>query len=162
MSKRVNQESTWVRLLTWFGSSPVGTWTIINLGTSIDRWLIRATKGRYNSTLAWPCLLLTTKGAKSAKPRTVSLLYYQDGDEIILIASKGGNAKHPAWYVNLKANPEVEVYLDGESRKYTARDAEGDERERLWERAVEIYKGYDTYESRAGEREIPVVVLSTA
>ena len=160
MSKRVDQESTWVRFLTWFGSSPVGTWTIINLGTSVDRWLIRATKGKYNSTLAWPCLLLTTKGAKSGKPRTVSLLYYQDGDDIILIASKGGNAKHPAWYVNLKANPEVEVYLDGESKTYMARDAEGDERKRLWEKAVDIYKGYDTYETRAGEREIPVVVLS--
>lgn len=160
MSGKINQESPWVRFLTWFGASPVGTWTVINLGTNLDRWLIKATKGKYNSTFVWPCLLLTTKGAKSGKPRTVSLLYYQDGDDIILIASKGGSEKHPAWYLNIKANPEVEVYIDGETRNYTAKDAEGEERERLWQRAVEIYKGYEKYEVRAGEREIPVVVLS--
>jgi deazaflavin-dependent oxidoreductase (nitroreductase family) len=159
MSGKVDQDSLWVQFLTWFGSSGVGAWTIINLGTKVDRWLIRATGGKYNSTLAWPCLLLITKGAKTGKPRTVSLVYYQDGDDIILIASKGGNLKHPAWYLNLKANPEVEVYLDGKSAAYTARSAEGEERERLWAQAVGLYKGYDTYKEKAGEREIPVVVL---
>ena len=159
MSSSVDQKSSWIRFLTWFGSSRAGAWTIINLGTSVDRWLIKATNGKYNSTLAWPCLLLTTKGAKSAKPRTVSLLYYQDGEDIILIASKGGNAKHPAWYVNLSANPEVEVLLDGNTGTYKAHVATGEDRERLWAKAVEIYTGYDTYKERAGEREIPVVVL---
>jgi len=132
---------------------------IINLGTRVDRWLIKATGGRFNSTFAWPCLLLTTKGAKTGLPRTVSLVYYQDGDDIILIASKGGNVKHPAWYLNLTADPEVEVLLDGESRAYTAHEATGDERERLWAKAVMLYSGYETYKGRAGGREIPVVVL---
>ena len=159
MAKTINQDSAFVRFLTWFGSSKAGAWTIINLGTNVDRWLIKATGGKYNSTLAWPCLLLTTKGAKSGLPRTVSLLYFQDGGDIILIASKGGNEKHPAWYANLKANPEVEVYMEGETASYTAHDAEGEERERLWKKAVEIYTGYDTYKERAGERQIPVVVL---
>ncbi len=159
VSGKVDQDSLLVRFLTWFGSSRAGAWTIINLGTKIDLWLIKATGGKYNSTLAWPCLLLTTKGAKTGKPRTVSLLYYQDGDDIILIASKGGNAKHPAWYLNLTANPEVEVLLDGKSVTYTAHEAKGEERDRLWAKAVELYTGYDTYKGRAGEREIPVVVL---
>lgn len=160
MSGKIDQDSPWVRFLTWFGASPVGTWTVINLGTNVDRWLIKATKGKYNSTFAWPCLLLTTTGAKSGIERIVSLLYYQDGDDIILIASKGGSAKHPAWYLNLRANPEVEVYINGETGAYQAHDAKGEERERLWQRAVEIYKGYQKYEVRAGDREIPVVVLS--
>jgi F420H(2)-dependent quinone reductase len=159
MSRRVNQDSLWVRLLTWFGSSRAGAWMIINLGTRVDRWLIKASRGEFNSTLAWPCLLLTTKGAKTGLPRTVSLVYYQDGDDIILIASKGGNAKHPAWYLNLAANPEVEVLLDGVSGVYSAHDATGEERQRLWAKAAKLYTGYDTYKERAGEREIPVVVL---
>ncbi len=160
MSEKVNQDSLLVRSLTWFGSSRVGAWTIINLGTRVDRWLIKASGGKYNSTLAWPCLLLTTKGAKSGLPRTVSLVYYQDGDDIILIASKGGNAKHPSWYLNLVANPKVEVLLNGETLTYSAHEPSGEDRERLWAKAVELYNGYDTYKERAGEREIPVVVLN--
>ncbi|MDA2919257.1 nitroreductase family deazaflavin-dependent oxidoreductase [Desulfobacterota bacterium AH_259_B03_O07] len=159
MSGTVDQDSLWVRFLTWFGSSRTGAWTIITLGTKLDRWLIRATNGKYNATLAWPCLLLTTKGAKTGRARTVSLVYYQDGEDIIFIASKGGNLHHPAWYLNLKANPEVDVFLDGKSATYTAHEASGDERKRLWAKAVELYKGYETYKDRAGEREIPVVIL---
>ena len=155
----MDQDSLLVRFLTWFGSSRTGAWTIINLGTRVDRWLIKATGGRFNSTLAWPCLLLTTKGAKTGLPRTVSLVYYQDGDDIILIASKGGNVKHSGWYLNLRADPEVEVLLDGESRAYMAREATGDERERLWAKSVELYSGYETYKNRTEGREIPVVVL---
>ena len=145
--------------LTWFGSSRVGAWTIINLGTRIDRWLIKATGGKYNSTFAWPCLLLTTKGVKSGLPRTVSLVYVKEGNDLVLIASKGGNLKHPAWYLNLRDNPQAEVYVDGETNTYTARITEGDERDKLWAKAVEVYAGYDVYKGRAGEREIPVVVL---
>lgn len=160
MSKEVDQENQLVRFLTWFGSSRAGAGTIINLGTRVDRWLIKATKGKFNSTLAWPCLLLTTKGAKSGLPRTVSLVYLREGDDIILIASKGGNLKHPAWYLNLIANPEVEVLLDGKSLTYSAHIATGRERDKLWAKAVELYTGYETYKERAGEREIPVVVLT--
>lgn len=149
-------------LLTWFGSSRVGAWTIINLGTRVDRWLIKASGGKYNSTLAWPCLLLTTKGAKTGLPRTVSLVYLKEGDDLVLIASKGGNLKHPAWYINLRANPEAEVYLDGETRTYIARDARGEEREKLWTKAVGVYTGYEVYKDRAREREIPVVVLEAS
>ena len=149
-------------LLTWFGSSRVGAWTIINLGTRVDRWLIKASGGKYNSTLAWPCLLLTTKGAKTGRPRTVSLVYLKEGDDLVLIASKGGNLKHPAWYINLRANPEAAVYLDGKTRTYIARDARGEEREKLWAKAVGVYTGYDVYKDRAREREIPVVVLEAS
>ncbi len=153
------QSSPFKEFLTWFGSTRAGAWTIINLGTRVDRWLIPLTDGRFNSTISWPCLLLTTKGAKSGLPRTVSLVYLEDGDDLVLIGSKGGNLRHPAWYLNLKANPEVEVFVDGKSYKYIASDAQGEEYDRLWDRALEIYSGYSVYKKRAGERKIPVVVL---
>lgn len=151
--------SRWRGLLAWFGSTRGGAWTIINLGSHVDKWLIRASGGRLNTTFKWPCLLLTTKGAKTGKPRTNPLLYMKDGDKLVLIASKGGNLQHPSWYLNLRAYPEVEVFLDGRSSVYIASDAEGEERDRLWAKAVELYSGYETYKERAGERKIPVVVL---
>lgn len=155
----MQQSNPFKNFLTWFGSTRAGAWTIFNLGTKVDRWLIKATDGKYNSTLAWPCLLLTTKGAKSGAQRTVALLYIEDGENLALIASKGGNLKHPAWYLNLKANPQVDVLLDGNKATYTASDTQGEEYDRLWQKALESYSGYETYKGRAGDRKIPVVVL---
>ena len=159
MAASTAKESTLKRFLSWFGSTRAGAWTIINLGSRVDTRLIRATGGRYNTTFAWPCLLLTTKGARTGKPRTTPLVYVRDGDSLVLIASRGGNPRHPAWYMNLRANPEVEILLDGKTAGYVARDAEGEERERLWRKAVGVYSGYEKYRRRAGGREIPVVVL---
>lgn len=146
--------------LTWFGSTRAGAWTIINIGTRVDRWLIKFTNGSFNSTFAWPCLLITTKGAKTGIPRTVALLYLKDGDSVVLIASKGGNLKHPSWYLNLKSNPEVEVFIEGHNAKYIASDAVGEDYDRLWQKALDAYSGYETYQERAGDRKIPVVVLT--
>jgi deazaflavin-dependent oxidoreductase (nitroreductase family) len=148
------------RLLGWFGSTRPGAWTMINLASVVDKRLIRASGGRFNMTFAWPCLLLKTTGAKTGKERTIPLLYLRDGGNFVLIASKGGNVRHPAWYVNLKANPEVEIFVDGETVKCTASDAEGEERKRLWGKAAGVYDGYEKYRKRAGEREIPVVILT--
>jgi len=145
--------------LAWFGSTRAGAWTIINIGTRVDRWLIRFSGGRFNSTFAWPCLLLTTTGAKTGLKRTVALLFLRDGENLVLIASKGGNLKHPAWYLNIIANPEVEVYIDGEIRMYLASDAQGEEYGRLWQKALDAYSGYEKYQNRAGERKIPIVIL---
>lgn len=145
--------------LAWFGSTRAGAWTIINIGTRVDRWLIRVTSGRYNSTFAWPCLLLTTTGAKTGLKRTVALLFLTDGENLVLIASKGGNTKHPAWYLNMKANSEVEVFINGQDREYLASDARGEEYDRLWQKALEVYSGYEKYRQRAGERKIPIVIL---
>lgn len=152
-------DSRWKGFLAWFGSTRAGAWTIISLGSHVDKWLIKASDGRLNTTFEWPCLLLTTRGAKTGKPRTNPLVYIEDGDNVVLIASKGGNLRHPSWYLNLRANPEVEAFLNGRSSAYIARDAEGEERDRLWAKAVELYSGYAKYRERAGGRKIPVVVL---
>jgi F420H(2)-dependent quinone reductase len=103
-------------------------------------------------------LLLDHVGAKSGTLRTTPLLYVEDGDDLLLIASKGGFAKHPAWYHNLIANPDTTVQVGSERRPVHAREAAPEERERLWELADAAYGGYRDYRARA-DREIPLVVL---
>lgn len=156
----MRKENIFKEFLAWFGSTKAGAWTIINIGTKVDRWLIKYSNGVYNSTLAWPCLLLTTKGAKTDLERTVALVYIEDRDKLFLIASKGGNPKHPSWYINLKVNPEVEVFLNGEKALYIASEVPAEEYDRLWQKALETYSGYAKYQRRAGNRKIPIVALS--
>lgn len=105
-----------------------------------------------------PVLLLTTIGRKSGQPRTQPLLYTQADDGYAVIASKGGAAQHPLWYSNLQANPHVEVTVGRETRHMRARDAQGQERERLWRALADLYPGYDKYAQKTS-RQIPVVVL---
>ncbi len=105
-----------------------------------------------------PVLLLTTTGRKSGRPRTQPLTYTNVGDGYAVIASKGGAAQHPLWYLNLRANPLAQVTVGRETRKVHARDAEGEEREDLWRALTDLYPGYDRYAERTSRR-IPVVVL---
>jgi deazaflavin-dependent oxidoreductase (nitroreductase family) len=105
-----------------------------------------------------PILLLTTTGRKSGKKRTMPLVYLQDGDDIVIIASNGGSDRHPAWWLNLKDKPEAEVQVGRDAKSVTAEKATGEERDRLWRQVVEMYKGYDEYRQMT-EREIPVVIL---
>lgn len=105
-----------------------------------------------------PLLLLTTTGRKTGKERTTPLLYVEDGENLVVIASNGGAPYHPAWYLNLKANPEVSVRLRERDLKARAQEARGEERRRLFARLVDAYSGYETYQRRT-EREIPVIVL---
>jgi len=103
-------------------------------------------------------LLLDHVGAKSGIHRTSPLQYIEDGENIVVIASKGGFHKHPAWFHNLMANPDTTVQIGGEHRPVHAREARPEEREHLWAKAVAIYRPYEDYKARA-EREIPLVVL---
>ena len=106
-----------------------------------------------------PVLLLDHHGRKSGRLYTVPLLYLVDGGDLVVVASQGGLAKHPQWYRNLCASPETTVQVRGERRAVRARVASGEERARLWERAVGVYADFDTYQSWT-EREIPVIVLA--
>jgi F420H(2)-dependent quinone reductase len=105
-----------------------------------------------------PMLLLDHVGAKSGTKRTSPLVYVRDGDDIVLVASKGGNPKNPAWFHNLKANPETTIQIGSEKRPVRARIATDEERKRLWPKAVKTYSGYDGYQKRT-DRKIPLVVL---
>lgn len=105
-----------------------------------------------------PTLLVTTIGRKSGQARTIPIIYRQVGDNQVIIASKGGSAAHPAWFLNVSDNPNVEVQIKGDVFKAKARVAEGAEREALWAEAVAGWPHYDLYQSRT-TRVIPVVVL---
>ncbi len=103
-------------------------------------------------------LLLTTTGRSSGEARTTPLIFGLDGDNPVIVASKGGAPEHPGWYRNLSKTPEVEVQIKGERFRARARDAQGEERERLWRMMNGIWRHYDEYQEKT-DREIPVVVL---
>jgi deazaflavin-dependent oxidoreductase (nitroreductase family) len=106
-----------------------------------------------------PILLLDHVGAKSGARRTSPLAYFDDGRDVVIVASKGGHPKHPAWYHNLVAHPDTTVQIGSEPRPVHAHVATPSERERLWPKAIEAYSGYRGYQQRTG-REIPLVILS--
>ena len=105
-----------------------------------------------------PTLILTTTGRRSGQPRPTPLIFGRDGDDHVVVASKGGAPAHPAWYRNLVDHPEVEVQVKGERFRARARTADGEERARLWKLMTGIWPAYDQYQERT-DRRIPVVVL---
>jgi len=102
--------------------------------------------------------LIDHVGAKSGKKRTSPLLYIEDGEDVIIVASKGGYERSPAWFYNLKANPDTTVQIGSEVRPVHARVATEVERPRLWNKAVKVYPSYNEYQART-DRKIPLVVL---
>ena len=138
-------------------------WLLARTIHRVDGATLRLSGGRATASAllsGLPIIQLTTIGAKSGRARTVPLVGIPDGDRLILIASNWGQAKHPAWYYNAKANPVVIVTRDGQARPYKAREVTGQERAACWARAVALYPGYRGYARRAG-RGIPVVVVET-
>lgn len=150
----------WTSLLAWSARQRPVTWFLVNIGNRIDPVMMRATGGRVRSTLSGPTVLLTHTGATSGERRSTPLAYFTDGADVILIASRGGHRNHPAWYHNVLANPEVELWTKGGGGRYRAQEAEGAERERLWKLATSFYPGFASYQERAGDRRIPVVVCT--
>ena len=136
------------------------SWPVLRRVMGGHTLLYRATRGVVGHRVPGgpPMLLLDHVGAKSGARRTSPLVYTEDGDDIVLVASKGGAPKNPAWFHNLKANPDTTVQIGSEKRPVRARIARDDERERLWPKVVATYSGYDGYQKRT-ERRIPLVVL---
>ena len=108
-----------------------------------------------------PTLILTTLGHRSRKPRRLALIYGQDGDRYIVVASNGGADQRPDWYRNLRANPEVQVQVRGDRFRATARTATPEEHHVLWPRMVKIWPEYTTYQAKT-DRQIPLVILERA
>jgi deazaflavin-dependent oxidoreductase (nitroreductase family) len=127
---------------------------------AVHQWLYEKTDGRIGASIGGrPMLLLRTVGKRTGQERTSALLYVPHGDAYAVIASKGGDPKHPGWYHNLVAHPDVEVQVGRKRIPVRARVAEGDERAKLWTRADEINKGgYTSYQEKT-DRVIPVVIL---
>jgi len=108
-----------------------------------------------------PTLLLTTVGRKSGIKRRTALIYGHDNDRYVIVASKGGAPDHPAWFLNLSDNPDVELQVMDDVFPAVASVAEGAERERLWAAMRQIWPAYDDYQTKT-DREIPVVILTRA
>jgi deazaflavin-dependent oxidoreductase (nitroreductase family) len=108
-----------------------------------------------------PILILTTRGRRSGEERLKPLIFGEDDGRYVVVASKGGAQHHPDWYLNLRADPAVQVQVKADRFRARARIAEGEERERLWRRMAEIWPAYDDYRQKT-DREIPVVVLERA
>jgi deazaflavin-dependent oxidoreductase (nitroreductase family) len=145
-----------------FVMSKPGTAFAMNVSTRIDPFLLKATGGRFSTGMGFPVVLLTVPGRKSGIERTVPLVYFTQGDEVILIASSFGRAKHPAWYLNLIAAGEARLTGGGVEADYRVRETEGEERDRLFALAERLYAGYGLYKERAGDRVIPVLSLTPA
>ena len=135
------------------------TKTIVKWMSRTQAWMYKKTGGKIGGKFLQgaPVALLTTTGRKTGEPRVSPLLYWREGNRIVLIASAGGAAKHPMWYLNLKANPKVSVQVKDEVLNLTARDATEDERAYYWPKVSEMYTSFDDYQSWT-DRVIPVVI----
>jgi len=136
------------------------TWPVLRRLVGGHTVVYRASHGLIGHHVpgAPPMLLLDHVGAKSGKVRTTPLAYLSDGDDVVLVASKGGHPRSPGWFHNLVANPETTIQVGSERRAVRARVATSTERERLWPKVVELYSGYRGYQERT-DREIPLVIL---
>jgi deazaflavin-dependent oxidoreductase (nitroreductase family) len=131
----------------------------LKLGSSAHAGVYRATGGKLFGRMGKsPILLLNTVGRKTGRKRTSPLLYVMDGEDFVIIASKGGAAAHPAWYLNLRANPEATVEIGDREVQVEAEVADPEEKTRLWQKMVEMYPAYDDYQRKTG-REIPLLIL---
>lgn len=148
------------RAMRRIAMSRPGTWFAMKVSTRVDPLLLRLTGGRVSTGIAFPVVLLTVKGRRTGVERTVPLVYFTEGEEVVLIASSFGRAKHPAWYLNVTANPEVRLTGGGVSARYRAREVDGEERDRLFGLAERLYAGYGLYAERTGGRVIPVLRLN--
>jgi deazaflavin-dependent oxidoreductase (nitroreductase family) len=127
--------------------------------TGFHEAVFRLSNGRIgNRGFGMPVLILTTTGRKTGKQRTTMLTSpVQDGDSVVLVASYGGDDRHPTWFLNLRDDPQVEITMEGRARRMRARVATPEEKAELWPRVVAAYRGYGQYQKRT-ERDIPLVI----
>ena len=131
----------------------------LKLGSSVHAGVYRATGGKLFGRMGKsPILILNTVGRKSGKKRAIPLLYVVDGEDFVIIASKGGTPTHPAWYLNLIANPDATVEVKDRKVRVRADEVDGEEKARLWQKMAEMYPTYDDYQKKT-KREIPLLVL---
>jgi len=141
-----------------------GSDAVFKFTNALHRGIFKATNGRLmGKFFGMPVVMLTTTGRKSGKQRT-SMLTSPTRDasgNIVLVASKGGDPKHPMWFLNLRTNPTVEATFEGKKRTMHARVATPEEKQDLWPKVVAGYKGYASYQTKT-TRDIPLVILEPA
>lgn len=160
MRPRQRELAWWERGLESFAQTRAGGWIAVHVANRIDRHLLKWTNGRVGMFFGQSVGLLFATGAKSGEPRETPLLYTPDDSRILLVASNAGSTRHPAWYHNVVAHPDVEFLPRGGPRAaYRARELDGAEREAAWAKVNDMYTGYETYQGRTEGRRIPVIAL---
>ncbi|HEX3617293.1 MAG TPA: nitroreductase/quinone reductase family protein [Solirubrobacteraceae bacterium] len=147
-----------------FDGGPIGRF-VIRIASDLDPFLHWWTRGRFGHLVPMPFASMTTTGARSGQPRTTAVLYFNDGDDVILIASNWGGARHPSWYHNLRAHPSTVLQRGGRFGRYVAEEvADEFERERLFALGQHVYPGFAQYRVRTAAvgRRIPIMRLRTA
>ncbi len=153
--------SPYTASLRALGRTRAFAWIFSRVLPPIDRRFSGRRRSLTTIGTGFPLCYLTTTGRRTGERRTVPLLYVADGERVVLIASNWGRRNHPAWALNLDANGDACVSVDGVERRYRARRATPDEQLRYWRAAVAFWPGYDDYRLRAG-REIRMFVLAPA
>jgi deazaflavin-dependent oxidoreductase (nitroreductase family) len=158
----VPQPNTAQRWMWKVSSSRPGAWFFSRTMHHIDKALLKLTKGR--TTLprvaaGIPVMTLTTTGAKTGLPRTMPLLGVPVGDDLAVIGTRFGQKQTPAWYYNLRANPDAEVACNGRHADVRAREVVGDEASSIWSDACQIYAGYEAYARRISGRTVHIMML---
>ena len=148
-----------VRIGTALSASAIGGKLYHRVCRPLDRVLIPLTNGRLAMGPPGQTVLITMVGARSGKRRQAVVAFQWEGDEMVIVASKGGSPEHPAWYHNLKAHPNVRVQYRGVREARVAREATADERDRLYDRMAADFPTFTAYAERAGSRRIPVMLL---
>jgi deazaflavin-dependent oxidoreductase (nitroreductase family) len=163
MAELTCRQYQWQRVMQHTSASAIGATIFSKFLHYVDPTLMRISKDRLSipSLLTGlPVVILTSTGAKSGQARTKPVIGIPDGDNVVLVAGNWGQKRNPAWYYNLRANPVAELEFGGHSGTYIAREVtEPDEYQRLWQKAAEMYIGFDKYQHRAGDRKIPIMVL---
>jgi deazaflavin-dependent oxidoreductase (nitroreductase family) len=157
------QANLFQRLMRLSGAVPPISWLYARTLHHADRLVYRLTRGRatfVSLVTGLPIVMLTTTGAKSGQRRTLPLVALPEGNRMIIIASNYGQYRNPSWYYNLRANPRATITYEGVTREVMARELEGEERDRQYERGIGIYPGWTQYRERAAHRRIPVIELS--
>jgi len=134
---------------------------ILKLASRLHVLVFRTSGGRFGGRFGKtaPVLLLTTTGRKTGKQRTNPVLYLEDDGRYVIVASVGGAPAHPAWYLNLRANPAAAIQVGRRRLAVNAETAGPEEKTRLWAKATEMYPSYDDYQAKT-RRKIPVVILT--
>lgn len=156
--------AAWKRAMKSLVATQPGAAIHRKIAAPLDASVMRITKGRVSLGVGvLPVVVLFSTGARSGRQRETPLVYFTDGDDVILIASNYGGTRHPGWYHNLIAHPDCELRIGDRGGRFVAREATDDDRDRLFALAVDLYEGYANYAKRTdGTRTIRVLRLTPA
>jgi deazaflavin-dependent oxidoreductase (nitroreductase family) len=156
----LREKSANERFGDWLAQKRPVSWFILKIASKIDPILMQLSGGRVNMTGTNAVVILHHVGAKTGLARQTPLLYFTEGRNVVLVAGNGGLPRHPAWLHNVRANPDVELWVGKHGGPYRARVASAEQRAVLWPKAIALYSGYDHYQELAGDREIQLVICA--